>query len=179
MPVWLAHLPSVAIPMCIDQPPAFVAYRWPAVSTRRLCVARIKILHDGAMQTSQKCLPHPQRLSPLQQPLLCAFQTCQPAFSRLWAVADAGCFARTSQAGAPTSDNHNGAFAVTASVVCNFTTLDCLGVPALSLTDDEQSPSWWCPGLTAHIQDALNCAANMAIENRFGSDCPRNGRTPL
>jgi len=86
---------------------------------------------------------------------------------------------RTSQAGAPTSDNHNGAFAVTASVVCNFTALDCLGVPALSLTDDEQSPSWWCPGLTAHIQDALNCAANMAIENRFGSDCPRNGRTPL
>jgi hypothetical protein len=122
--------------------------------------------------------------------LLCAFQTCQPAFSRLLAVADAGCFARTSQAGAPTSD---GLPTLTARPRClpqvlyatsSHTALDCLGVPALSLTDDEQSPSWWCPGLTAHSRASrraqLCCEyGHRASLRESHADCPRNGRPPL
>ena len=201
MPVWLAHLPSVAIPTCIDQPPAFVAsHPTGGLPSRPGDYAshesRYGCLRDEAMQTSQKCLPHYQQLSQLRR-----FQarvavrvpdlsTSVGSPSRLLAVADAGCFARTSQAGAPTSD---GLPTLTARPRClpqvlyatsSHTALDCLGVPALSLTDDEQSPSWWCPGLTAHSRASRRAQLCCEYGHRESlreshADCPRNGRPPL
>ena len=70
--VVLAHLPSAAIPTCIDQPPAFVeSHPIGGLPSRPGDYASHEsiydCLHDGVTQTSQKYLLHCQRLSPLQQ----------------------------------------------------------------------------------------------------------------
>jgi len=148
----LAHLPSAAIPTCIDQPPAFVEYRWLAVSTRRLCVARINIwlpsrrgntnkskisaslsaIVTTAAVSGTRCCAR-SRLANQRWLSFSAVGRCLRWFERLRR-------ARPHPMVHQPQRHTRSAYRKVLCATSSHTALDCPSAPGLSLTDDEQSP---------------------------------------
>ena len=138
-----AHLPSVAIPMYVDRPLAFVAVAGlPSRPGDDASHESISFTTGQCKQVKNICLTIGNCYR-CDSSLLCAFQTCQPALALLLGRRRRRLELRRARPHLMVYQPqwHTSRYASTA--------LDCLGVLALSLTDDEQSPSWWPLGSTA------------------------------